>query len=102
MTEAEWLACNDPEPMLGFLRGKASDRKLRLFLVACARLVWDQLTVPVLRRGVETVEQYADGLASSEELRGSHNDIYEHTSFGGLEWITIMGVPHEICFWLMG
>jgi hypothetical protein len=25
MTEAEWLACEDPQPMLGFLRDKASD-----------------------------------------------------------------------------
>ena len=35
MTEAEWLATADPRPMLEFLRGRASRRKLQLFGVAC-------------------------------------------------------------------
>jgi hypothetical protein len=37
MTEQEWLGCDNPDPMLEFLRTKASDRRLRLFAVACAR-----------------------------------------------------------------
>ena len=30
MTETEWLVGNDPGPMLDFLRGRASERKLRI------------------------------------------------------------------------
>ena len=37
MTEDEWHACTHPTPMLEFLRGKACDRKLRLFACAYAR-----------------------------------------------------------------
>jgi hypothetical protein len=37
MTEAEWLAANDPFRMAEFLVGTASDRKLRLFTCSC---VW--------------------------------------------------------------
>ena len=34
MTEADWLTCDDPREMLEFLRGRAGERKLRLFAVA--------------------------------------------------------------------
>jgi hypothetical protein len=66
MTEQEWLDCTDPQPMLGFLRGKASERKARLFAVACCRGLWHHMAGP-LRRVVEVGERYADGLASPEE-----------------------------------
>jgi hypothetical protein len=38
MDEEHWLSCTDPVPMLDFVRGKASDRKLRLF--ACGAWRW--------------------------------------------------------------
>jgi hypothetical protein len=39
VTEAEWLAGTDPEPMLEFLRGRAGERKLRLFALGCCERV---------------------------------------------------------------
>jgi len=60
VTEAEWLACGDPEPMLEFLRGWASDRKLRLFAVACCRKAWAWLAGHE-KFAVIAVEEYAEG-----------------------------------------
>ncbi len=67
MTEQEWLMCAEPKPMLEFLQGKASDRKLRLFAIACCRYDWGRLIV-TCRNTVEVAERFADGKASAEEL----------------------------------
>jgi hypothetical protein len=70
MTEQEWLACTGP--MLEFLRGKASDRKLRLFACACCRRFWNCLwSGRVGQEAILTAERFADGLATVEELGAS-------------------------------
>lgn len=60
MTEAEWLACTDPIPMLEFLEWVASDRKPRLFGAACCRASWSLMLEPEIRRAVELSEAFVD------------------------------------------
>jgi hypothetical protein len=69
MTEAEWLSCDDPRPMLEFLLGKASNRKLRLFGCACCRRIWHLFPDNRCTQGVKYAEQFADGLIGEEERR---------------------------------
>jgi hypothetical protein len=68
MTEQEWLACADPEPMLKFLKGRASHRKLRLFACGCWRLEWHLVTEQDQQRAVEVAERYADGIQGGTPL----------------------------------
>ena len=64
MNEAEWLLCPDSAPMLDYLRGKTSDRELRLFAAACCRAVWPMLTDSRSRAAVEAAERFCKGSAS--------------------------------------
>jgi hypothetical protein len=68
MTEAEWLACADPLPMVNLAAPRVSDRKLRLFQVACCRRVWHLLGDPRFREAVEVAEGYVEGLCSAGRL----------------------------------
>jgi hypothetical protein len=71
MTEREWQTCADPKPMLKFLRGKGSDRKLRLFAVACHERIWHFLNDKEdCRKTIQFAERFADGLATRNELHG--------------------------------
>jgi hypothetical protein len=68
MTEAEWLACADTKPMLRYLRGRASDRKQRLFAVACCRRLGPLLQDPRVTTALDVAERYADGAATQADL----------------------------------
>jgi hypothetical protein len=66
MTEAEWLACTDPTPMLKHLRRGKKERRLHLFAAACCRRIWHLLPNQEARRVVEMAERRADGQVAEE------------------------------------
>ena len=76
MTETEWLACTSPDPMLEFLRGRASDRKLRLFAVACCRRLWPLLVEEASRYVVELAEEFAEKQYRPLSLESAIRDNY--------------------------
>ncbi len=68
MTEREWVECADPQEILKALRGKCSNRKLRLFSCACCRRIWQFITDPGSQAIVEIVEQCTDGLVDTQRI----------------------------------
>jgi hypothetical protein len=82
MTEAEWLVRDDPLPMLTYLRGQVSERKLRLYACACCRGMWDWLTDERSRVAVEKAERFTDGRATAEELAACYRPARKFS----IEW----------------
>ncbi len=64
MTEAEWLACKNPEAMLSTLEKTGSSRKLRLFMAGVCRHGWDHYGIPAIDRALATTDRFADGRES--------------------------------------
>jgi hypothetical protein len=74
MSEAEWLACTDPHKMLiYFFPNEASDRKRRLFAVACCRSVAHLMTDSRSLEAVAAAERYADGLIDEGGLASARS-----------------------------
>jgi hypothetical protein len=67
MNEEQWLTALAPGPMLDYLDGKASERKLRLIACGCARRSWGLFRYRTPREAVELAERLVDGKATAEE-----------------------------------
>jgi hypothetical protein len=76
VTEAEWLACDDPEPMLKFVVGKVSERKVLLFCVAACALIRHFLDSGYLHL-LSLTERFADGDSTFEELSAAYQLLPE-------------------------
>ena len=71
MNESAWLDGTELQPMLEALRGKASERKLRLFAVAVCRRTWRLLEDERIRRAVGgLLARRGSRTAESEVSRG--------------------------------
>jgi hypothetical protein len=66
-SEDEWLECTEPESMVAFACGKASERKRRLLAVAACRRIWHLISEEPSRQAVEMAARLADGLADEKE-----------------------------------
>src|SRR5262245_4516801 len=82
MTAEEWLACNDAQQMLHALQNVASERKLRLFAVACCNRI-DHIFSPKYQAAVALAERFADAelhetvIAAFRETFAPH-ECYTH------------------------
>jgi hypothetical protein len=68
------LNCTDPTPLLDFVRGKASNRKLRLFAIACCHRLHHVMDDAVIRRRLQVAEQHAEGQATDAKLMAVWTD----------------------------
>jgi len=74
MTEEEWLTSADPTPMLEFLWGKVSDRKLRLFGCCCCDGIRSLLSDERSQKAIAVAERFVDGLADKDELNAARQE----------------------------
>jgi hypothetical protein len=73
MNETAWLGGSDPLAMLDELGDRISDRKLRLFAVACVRRVQSLVTDSRSLQALDLAEQFAQGLASDDDRAQAEN-----------------------------
>jgi hypothetical protein len=98
VTEGKWLKATDPTPMLEYLRAKntASERRLRLFAVACSRRILHLLPGEVVEYAVRLHEGFADSAGCDQEMKAAAvaavQDRAEAHPEAGANYQGLMGV----------
>jgi hypothetical protein len=96
MTEAEWLACENPHGMRDYV-ATSSSRKMRLFVCVCCRRIHCALT----ERGIAAIdlaERFADGDASHDELLTIRQSYVRSSDFGSSA-ASGLAVRLAVTFW---
>src|SRR6266581_1549703 len=82
MTEAQWLRSDRVlTPLMNWLRSRGSNRQFYLTAAGWVRQVEDKMTLPCCKALLSLVEQYADGLMTSDDLshrmRAAEDDVLD-------------------------
>ena len=89
MNADAWQAYTQALQLLGLLGPKADPRKLRLFLVACARRVLPPEPDDELLNALVVAERFAEGLASRAELGRASLALKKHHAARAARWPTL-------------
>src|SRR3954466_13403347 len=84
VAEHEGVVSTDPKAMLTTVKGRASDRKLRLFACACSRRNWSLLPDERSRRAVEVAEAFADGVGTRKDMEAAKASALEAANAAGM------------------
>jgi hypothetical protein len=86
VTEAKWLACTDPQPMLHALAAGADDRRLRLLAIACCRRAWHLLPDGPFPQLLDAAEAFCEGAITADRmgllLKTAEADYYREPGRG--------------------
>src|SRR5262245_3491657 len=76
-----------------------TNRKYRLFTVACARELWDIMTDRRCRAAVEVSERFADGEITAEQLLAARDAVRWRSkeSVGYLAYVSASDPPVNVC-----
>jgi hypothetical protein len=92
MTETDWLTCTQPQPLLDYIRGRASERKLRLLARAfAAQYVHLGEPESYNRHSVSIAEAAADGRVTRDELERFYESVVDDLFSG---YANMAGVAH--------
>jgi len=90
MTEAEWLACADDDPMWHSepLWLKVGARQYQLYAAACCRRIWPLFPDRLCRGAVELLERFAEGACDRSALEQAEEGFHDYIHNGLHEGLT--------------